>query len=92
MHASRQDKHRRVLHLFRDHRSTRLDLINGHLVFSRSNEHAREYASESRPPVSRRQARLKVAAQRMRDARLDSIREKLIRRRGDDVPRTVADI
>ena len=92
MHASRQDKYRRVLHLLRDRRTNRLDLINRHLVFSCSNEHAREYASESGPPVSGRQARLKMVAQRMRDARLDSIREKLIRGRGDDVPRAVADI
>jgi len=74
MHASRQDKHRRVPHLLRDRRSTPLDLIKGHLVFSRSNEHARKNASKPSPPVPRRQVRLNLVAQRRRDARSNGIR------------------
>jgi len=82
MHTSRQDKHRRVPHFLRDRRSTSLDMVNGHLVFSRSNEHPREYASEPRPPTPRRQAWLNVVAQRRRDAQLNGIREQLVRRKG----------
>ena len=96
MHASRQDKHRRVPHHLGDRRRSLVDLIDERLMLARGDEHAWEHGFKASPPPARREARLEVMTQqlvvRRDDARTDGVREQPVRAHGDDVTRGVASV
>jgi hypothetical protein len=90
MHALRQNKHGRILHLLGDRRGSRADLIDRRLVFTRGDEYAREYTLKPRPPLARSQSWLEMASKCIRDPWLYRIREQPVCANRHDVPRGVA--